>query len=107
VVRALEPHVDTRGSLTELLRSDWPGFTRFGQAVLTVNLPGVIRAWHWHQMQTDAIVVIAGRALLPLSDGRAGSPTFGVVEEHIGDGAHPFRALRSAWRPPRLQDTWG
>jgi dTDP-4-dehydrorhamnose 3,5-epimerase len=34
-VRALERHADDRGSLTELLRSDWPEFTRFGQAIVT------------------------------------------------------------------------
>lgn len=74
----------------ELMRSDWPEFTRFGQAILTVNLPGVIRGWHWHRRQTDIIVVIQGRALLPLYDGRQGSPTFGTVDEHMGDGERPF-----------------
>jgi dTDP-4-dehydrorhamnose 3,5-epimerase len=89
-IRWLEPHVDARGSLTELLRSDWPEVTRFGQAILTVNLPGVIRAWHWHREQTDAIVVVSGRALLPVYDGRPGSPTFGRLNEYIGDGERPF-----------------
>jgi dTDP-4-dehydrorhamnose 3,5-epimerase len=89
-VRDLEPHADARGCLTELLRSDWPEFTRFGQAIATVNKPGVIRAWHWHREQTDVIVVLQGRALLPLFDGRPGSPTFGQIEERIGDGDHPF-----------------
>jgi len=90
VVRKLEPHVDARGSLTEILRSDWPEFTRFGQALLTVNLPGVIRAWHWHHRQTDTIVVVSGRALLPVYDGRAGSATFGAVERYVGDGDAPL-----------------
>lgn len=89
-LRVLEPHRDARGSLTELFRSDWPEVERFGQAILTVNQPGVVRAWHWHERQTDAIVVIAGRALLPLYDGRHRSPTFGRIEEHIGDGDRPF-----------------
>lgn len=88
--RLLQPHRDSRGSLTELLRADWPEFTRFGQAILTVNLPGVIRAWHWHQRQTDVIVVVAGRALLPLYDGRTNSPTFGRIEEHVGDAMSPY-----------------
>jgi len=50
-VRALSCHADDRGSLTELLRSDWPEFTRFGQPIVTVNLLGVIRGWHWHDRQ--------------------------------------------------------
>jgi dTDP-4-dehydrorhamnose 3,5-epimerase len=84
-IRALEPHADARGSLTEVLRSDWPEFTRFGQAIVTVNAPGVIRGWHWHRRQTDVIVPIHGRVLLPLYDGRPGSPTHGALEEHVSD----------------------
>lgn len=80
-------HSDDRGSLTEILRSDWPEFRRFGQALLTVNEPGVIRAWHWHDRQTDAIVVLAGAATVALYDARQGSPTHGAVEEHRASGA--------------------
>ena len=95
-VRALERHADDRGSLTELFRSDWPEFTGFGQAIVTVNLPGVIRGWHWHDRQTDVIVVIAGRAVVPLYDGRAGSKTAGTVEAHAcGEGD-----LKAIFVPP-------
>jgi dTDP-4-dehydrorhamnose 3,5-epimerase len=95
-VRALQRHADDRGSLTEVLRSDWPEFTRFGQAIVTVNLPGVIRGWHWHDRQTDVIVVVAGRATVPLYDGRAGSKTFGAVDEYVcGDDD-----LRAIFVPP-------
>lgn len=90
VVHSLVRRADARGSLIEVLRSDWPGFTRFGQAIFTVNFPGVIRAWHWHRRQTDVIVVIRGRAVLPLYDGRPGSRTAGATEEHVGDGDNPF-----------------
>lgn len=83
IVRRLVPHVDGRGSLTEILRSDWPEFTRFGQAMVTVNRPWVIRAWHWHRRQTDVIVVAAGRALVPLYDAREGSPTRGALVETV------------------------
>lgn len=84
-VRPLIRNADARGSLTELLRSDWPEFSRFGQAILTVNQPGVIRGWHWHRRQTDMIVVVAGAALVPLYDGRTGSPTHGELTEHVLD----------------------
>ena len=39
-VRSLPRHADDRGSLTEVLRKDWPEFTQFGQAIVTVNRPG-------------------------------------------------------------------
>lgn len=88
-VRRLATHGDGRGSLTEVWRSDWPEFRAFGQALVTVNLPGVIRGWHWHRRQTDAIVVISGRALVPLYDGREGSATRGALTEHVVHGDEP------------------
>ncbi len=91
-LRALDRHVDERGSLTELLRSDWPEFGRFGQAILTVNYPGVVRAWHWHEKQTDYAVVVSGIAKLPLYDARAGSPTRGQLDEYVLGEEH-FAAL--------------
>lgn len=89
-VRSLVAHRDERGSLTELLRSDWPEFGAFGQAILTVNAPGVIRGWHLHHRQTDVVVVISGRLLIVLYDAREGSPTHGVVEEHLAEEAAGF-----------------
>ena len=87
-LRPLKRHEDARGSLTEVLRSDWPEFRGFGQAIVTLNMPRVIRAWHWHERQTDTIVVIQGLAKVPLYDARAGSPTQGVVEEHLLGGSN-------------------
>ena len=63
---------------------------RFGQAIVTLNAPGVIRGWHWHDRQTDAIVVLAGQVLLPLYDGRDGSPTRGAIWHRVADGGRPF-----------------
>lgn len=91
-VRSLARHVDERGSLTELLRSDWPEFRGFGQATVTVNYPDVIRAWHWHTRQTDLFVVIAGMVKLPLYDARPDSPTRGEVNEFFL-GEDNFAAL--------------
>ena len=90
LVRRLQTHADPRGSLTEVLRSDWPEFTTFGQAILTVNQPGVVRGWHMHHRQTDAIVVISGRLLIALYDAREGSPTKGAIEEHLADPPAAF-----------------
>jgi dTDP-4-dehydrorhamnose 3,5-epimerase len=89
-VRQLNAHADERGSLTEVLRSDWPEFSRFGQAIVTSNMPGVIRGWHSHDRQTDVIVVLSGRLRIGLFDARQGSTSFGQVEEHLADGSAPF-----------------
>jgi len=95
-VRGLVRHADERGSLTEVWRSDWPEFLKFGQASLTVNLPGVVRGWHWHRRQTDVIVVVQGRAVVALYDARTRSPTRGGVMEFTCDES----ALRAIVVPP-------
>lgn len=82
-LRLLDPHLDDRGSLTELLRSDWEEFPGFGQTTLTRNLPGVVRAWHWHERQTDVFVVIGGTMKIVLHDARTTSPTRGQVQEIV------------------------
>jgi dTDP-4-dehydrorhamnose 3,5-epimerase len=89
-VHPLQINADERGSLTELLRSDWPEFVKFGQAIATVNLPGVIRGWHWHHRQTDVVIPIRGRVLLPLYDGRPGSPSKGALEVRVSDDGERF-----------------
>lgn len=87
-IRRLERHVDERGSLTELVRSDWPEFRAFGQTTLTRNYPGVVRAWHWHERQTDLFVVIAGMMKVVLYDARRTSPSQGRVQElFLGEDA--------------------
>lgn len=91
-LRPLTRHVDARGSLTELLRSDWPEFDGFGQATLTVNLPSVVRAWHWHERQTDRFVVVAGTAKIALYDARPGSTTHREVNDFVL-GADDFALL--------------
>jgi dTDP-4-dehydrorhamnose 3,5-epimerase len=90
--RAFVPHADDRGSLTEALRAHWPEFERFGQAFVTVNLPGVVRGWHWHERQTDVTVSIAGVVLLPLYDGRPTSWTRSQVDRYV-PGEFPPRGV--------------
>ena len=74
---------DERGRLVEILRCDDAIFTKFGQVYLTTAKPGVIKAWHWHKLQTDHFTCIQGRMKLVLYDARADSPTCGEVNEFI------------------------
>ncbi len=85
-VKQLTRHADERGFLMELLRSDDPVFTKFGQCYVSMNYPGVVRAWHWHQKQDDFFVVVKGMTKVGLYDMREGSPTRGEVNEfYLGD----------------------
>ena len=81
VVKQLRVIPDERGWLMETLRADDPFFKGFGQAYLTCVYPGVVKGWHWHKLQTDHFVCVAGMAKVVLYDRRDGSATAGEVNE--------------------------
>jgi len=82
-VKKLKPIPDERGRVMEMLRSDDESFQKFGQCYLTTAYPGVVKAWHYHQKQTDYFTCIAGMMKLVLHDSREDSPTHGEVNEFI------------------------
>lgn len=92
-IKPLVVHADERGFFTELFREDDPQYTHFGQANLSLNYPGVIRAWHWHEQQEDLWTVVNGMVKAVLYDPREGSPTKGEVQE-VFLGEHNRALLR-------------
>ncbi len=72
---------DERGKLMEMLRCDDPMFEKFGQVYVTTCYPGVVKGWHYHQNQSDNMVVIKGMAKVVLYDPREDSPTKGLINE--------------------------
>lgn len=85
-LRRLVAHRDDRGTLTELLRTDWAEVfgdaLPFAQAYVSFTKQGVARddgRWHVHQRQTDRFVCLAGRLVVPIADAREGSPTRGQL----------------------------
>ena len=101
-VKQLVKHADERGFLMELLRSDDPIFRKFGQAYVSMNYPGVVRAWHWHRKQDDHFVAVKGMIKVALYDGREGSPTRGRIDEFFL-GEHNPLLVRV---PPEVQHGW-
>jgi dTDP-4-dehydrorhamnose 3,5-epimerase len=105
--KALKVHPDDRGYFMEILREDDPFFTRFAQSSYTLTLPGVVKAWHYHNVQDDLWFVVSGMAQVGLHDLRPDSPTCGQTStfylgEHnrallvIPHGvAHGYRVLGS------------
>lgn len=81
VIKSLRVFADERGTLMEMLRSDDPLFQKFGQSYVSMNYPGVIRAWHWHELQTDFWVCVKGMIKAVLYDRRPDSTTFGQTQE--------------------------
>ena len=80
-VKKLRVIPDERGYLMEMLRSDWEEFEKFGQVYVTATYPGVVKAWHYHKLQTDHFTCISGVAKLALYDAREDSSTKGMVNE--------------------------
>lgn len=86
VVRDLVTHRDPRGTLTELLRADWPDVfgesMPFAQVYTSTTSPGVARdidKWHVHQRQTDRFYCVVGRIVVAIADQRPDSPTSGKL----------------------------
>jgi dTDP-4-dehydrorhamnose 3,5-epimerase len=85
-VKPLKLVADERGYLMEMLRADDPFFSAFGQVYVSATYPGVVKAWHYHKVQTDHFVCIAGMVKLVLIDTRPDSPTRDAVNEFfLGD----------------------
>lgn len=93
---------DERGRLTEMLRSDDELFIKFGQCYMTTTYPGVVKAWHYHKIQTDNFVVVSGMFKVVLFDARKGSPTKGEVNEFfLGDYNQQLLQI-----PPGIYHGW-
>lgn len=85
-IKTLKTIADERGWLFEILRCDEDIYQQFGQVYLTAVYPGVVKAWHCHEKQTDSFTVVSGMAKLVTADLRKGSPTHGEINEFfVGD----------------------
>ena len=94
---------DERGRLMEIFRNDDDFFEKFGQVYLTTTYPGVIKAWHYHGIQSDNIAVVNGMLKLALYDPREDSPTKGELNEFfIGEHnpilVHVPRNIYHGWK---------
>ena len=70
---------DEGGTVLHMLRRDVPEFVQFGECYFSEILPGVVKAWKRHRLQTQHLAVPVGRVRLVVFDDREGSPTRGSV----------------------------
>ena len=80
-VKKLKVISDERGRLMEILRRDDEIFKEFGQVYMTTAKPGVVKAWHWHKLQTDSFACVSGKIRLILYDARSDSKTYKQIDE--------------------------
>jgi len=90
-VKKLETHLDERGFFREIIRVEDDFFEEgFGQWSHSLMYPGVIKAWHIHNKQTDWWYVCTGVLKIVLYDKRSKSATYRqTLEMMLGDGYEP------------------
>ncbi|MEO0087660.1 MAG: dTDP-4-dehydrorhamnose 3,5-epimerase family protein [candidate division WOR-3 bacterium] len=81
---------DERGFVLEILRSDDNLFMKFGQVYISVAYPGIVKAWHYHKIQTDFFTIIKGMAKVVLYDNRENSKTYKEINEFFIGELNPL-----------------
>ncbi|MCS7249414.1 MAG: dTDP-4-dehydrorhamnose 3,5-epimerase family protein [candidate division WOR-3 bacterium] len=81
---------DERGFVLEILRSDDNLFMKFGQVYISVAYPGIVKAWHYHKIQTDFFTIIKGMAKVVLYDYREDSKTYKEINEFFIGELNPL-----------------
>ena len=90
IVKQLKSHPDDRGFFREIVRHTDPFFENgvFGQWSHSKMQLNVVKAWHYHHVQTDWWYIGMGNATAVLFDNREESPTYKMkMEIPMGDGA--------------------
>ena len=94
VLARLAPHVDHRGSLVEMVNFDHPFWAdEVVYAYAITILPGRIKGWGMHKLQSDRYFLASGSVRVVLYDGRTKSPSFGELEVHNLTRAAPSLLL--------------
>ena len=93
---------DERGRLMEILRCDDDCFEQFGQVYITTTYPGIVKAWHFHKLQSDNFACVSGMIRVALFDARKNSPTYGEISEFF-IGEHNPTLLHI---PPGVYHGW-
>ena len=101
--KRLAVHCDERGRLMEMLRADESLWLAPRQIYLTTAYPGVVKAWHYHRLQTDHFTCVAGMMKVVLYDPRDGSPTKGLVNEFFLGDHSPLLVQIPPHGLPRVQ----
>ena len=95
VLRELVTHSDERGFFRELIRVQDPFFREgFGQWSHSLMYPGVIKAWHIHNVQVDWWYLAAGVVRVALHDTRPASSTYRKTMDLLLGDNQPAAVLR-------------
>ena len=83
-LKELVTYSDERGFFREVIRSTDGFFSEgFGQCSHSLVYTGVVKAWHYHKIQTQWTYVACGLLKVALHDCRPDSPTFCETMEFL------------------------
>ena len=87
--------IDTEGGpVLHMLRADSPLYQGFGEVYFSVVLPGAVKAWKRHRLQTQHFAAPLGMIEVVVYDGRDDSPTKGAVQSFLLGRPDHYRLLR-------------
>jgi dTDP-4-dehydrorhamnose 3,5-epimerase len=79
VITELRQIADERGAVLHMLRNDPAAQVPFGECYFSEIVPGAIKAWKKHRLQTQNLAVPSGRIKLVVFDDRRDSPSRGMM----------------------------
>lgn len=82
------------GPVLHMMRNDGPLFSGFGEIYFSVVLPGAIKAWKYHRLQTQNFAVPHGLIEVVLFDDREGSPSKGGLKSFLLGRPGAYRLLQ-------------
>jgi dTDP-4-dehydrorhamnose 3,5-epimerase len=95
LLKELETFNDDRGFFRELIRSSDESFGEgFGQWSHSFMFNDVIKAWHFHRIQTDWWYVVSGVLRIGLCDLREKSGTYKQTMDFLMGDLQPARVLK-------------
>jgi dTDP-4-dehydrorhamnose 3,5-epimerase len=94
-IKDLVTHTDERGFFREVIRATDDVFAEgFGQWSHSLMFDGVIKAWHFHHVQTDWWYVCSGVLRVGLCDMRPDSRTYKATMDFLMGDLQPARILK-------------
>jgi len=94
-IKDLVTHTDERGFFREVIRATDEVFAEgFGQWSHSLMFDGVIKAWHFHHVQTDWWYVCGGVLRVGLCDMRPDSRTYETTMDFLMGDLQPARIVK-------------
>ena len=94
-IKELKTFNDDRGFFREIIRVTDDFFAdQFGQWSHSLVFDGVIKAWHFHRIQTDWWYIVSGVLRIGLCDLREESDTYKQTMDFLMGDLQPARVLK-------------